>query len=68
MENIIHIADIVAIPMFLVLVIYFAKKKNKIVFELVLLLMVSLGLIIDVCFTIYFLFFKKSKCYLEMKK
>ena len=68
MEVIINIADIVAIPMFLLLVIYFAQKKNKTVFELVLLLMVSLGLVIDVCFTIYFLFFKKPKCYLEMKK
>jgi len=68
MENIIHIADIVAIPMFLVLVIYFVQKKNKTVFEIILLLMVSLGLVIDVCFTIYFLFFKKPKCYLEMKK
>ena len=35
MEIIINIADIVAIPMFLVLVIYFAQKKNKTVFELV---------------------------------
>jgi hypothetical protein len=68
LEVIINIADIVAIPMFLLLVIYFAQKKNKTVFELVLLLMVSLGLIIDVCFTIYFLFFKKPKCYLELGK
>lgn len=68
MEVIINIADIVAIPMFLLLVIYFVQKKNKTVFELVLLLMVSFGLVIDVCFTIYFLFFKKPKCYLEMEK
>ena len=68
MEIIINIADIVAIPMFLLLVIYVVKKKNKTVFELVLLLMVSLGLVIDVCFTIYFLFFKKPKCYLELEK
>ena len=58
MEVIINIADIVAIPMFLLLVIYFVQKKNKTVLELVLLLMVSFGIVIDVCFPIYFLFFK----------
>ena len=68
MANIIHIADIIAIPVFLLLVFYFAKKQNKTIFEYILLVFVSLGLIIDVCFTIYFLFFKKPKCYLEMKK
>jgi len=68
MENIIHIADIVAIPVFLLLVIYFFKKKNKTALEYVLLIFVLLGFVIDVMFTIYFLFFKKSKCYLDMKK
>jgi len=68
MDKLINIADIVAIPVFLLLVFYFFKKQNKTVFEYVLLIFVLLGLIIDVCFTIYFLFFKKAKCYLEMKK
>jgi lipoprotein signal peptidase len=67
MENIIHIADIIAIPVFLLLVIYFFKKKNKTTLEYVLLIFVSLGFVIDVMFTIYFLFFKKSLCYLEKK-
>jgi hypothetical protein len=68
MDKLINIADIVAIPVFLLLVIYFFKKKNKTTLEYILLIFVLLGLIIDVCFTIYFLFFKKPLCYLEMKK
>jgi hypothetical protein len=67
MDKLINIADIVAIPVFLLLVIYFFKKKNKTVLEYVLLIFVSLGFVIDVMFTIYFLFFKKTKCYLEKK-
>jgi hypothetical protein len=68
MDKLINIGDIVAIPVFLLLVFYFSQKQNKTVFEYVLLIFVSCGLIIDVCFTIYFLFFKKPLCYLEMKK
>ena len=67
MDKLINIADIVAIPVFLLLVIYFFKKKNKTTLEYVLLIFVSLGFVIDVMFTIYFLFFKKSLCYLEKK-
>jgi len=57
--DIIHIADILAIPLFLLLIIYFSKKKNKNIIEYILLLFGICGFIIDVYFSIYYIFMKK---------
>ena len=60
--NIIHIADIVAIPFFIYLLYYLAQKQNKNINIYLLLLFASCGLIGNIIFTIYFLFFKKAPC------
>lgn len=57
--NIIHIADVLAIPLFLLLIIYFSKKKNKNIVEYILLLFGIIGFIVDVYFSIYYIFMKQ---------
>jgi hypothetical protein len=58
--NIIHIADILAIPLFLLMIIYFSQKQNKTIIEYILLLFGIGGLIFDICFSIYYIFMKKT--------
>ena len=62
MENIIHYSDILAIPFFIVLVVYISSIKNKSLIEYVLLCFAIIGLCCDVLFSAYFLFFKKPEC------
>ena len=58
--NIIHIADVLAIPLFLLIIIYFSKKKNKNIIEYILLLFGICGFIVDIWFTIYYIIMKKT--------
>jgi hypothetical protein len=51
-----HICDILAIPLFALLTIYFYNKKNKSVVEMILFLFGITGLVLDSLFT--FVFFK----------
>ena len=62
MENIIHYSDILAVPFFLLLIIYISNIKNKTMMEYALLCFAIVGLCCDVLFSIYFLFYKKSEC------
>jgi hypothetical protein len=55
-NHISHYGDIIAIPFFLALVIYFYKIKHKTNFEKILLLFVISGLILDIYFTYRFLY------------
>lgn len=57
-ENIVHIGDIFAIPMFGLLTYYFYKKPNKNNLENILYLFAIIGLIADTYFT--FMFFEKT--------
>lgn len=59
MENIIHYSDILAIPFFIVLIVYIAGKQKKTIMEYVILSFAIVGLCCDVLFSVYFLFFKK---------
>lgn len=52
--NLIHYADIVAIPCFLLLTIYFYRKKRTFIENILLLFAIS-GLILDTYFTYHFL-------------
>lgn len=54
-NNISHIGDILAIPMFLLSVIYFYKIKNKNLVEYLLFIFSLSGFILDILFTIMFL-------------
>jgi hypothetical protein len=53
-QNISHYGDILAVPFFLLLVIYFYKKKNKTIFEYILYLFSISGFILDSYFTYLF--------------
>jgi hypothetical protein len=59
MENIIHYSDILAIPFFIILIVYIAGKQKKTIMEYVILSFAIVGLFCDVLFSVYFLFFKK---------
>ena len=55
-----NIADIFAIPFFLISSIYFYKIKNKNIIEYILLIFNILGFILDTIFTyLYFNLFKE---------
>jgi hypothetical protein len=56
-KNISHIGDIIAIPFFLLMIIYFYKIENKTPTEYVLYLFAISGFILDVFYT--FLFWNK---------
>jgi len=56
MENISHIGDILAIPFFLILFIYFYQLKNKTLLENILMLFALSGFILDVFFTYNYLY------------
>jgi hypothetical protein len=62
MENIIHYSDIIAIPFFIVLIVYIANKQKKSIIEYVLLCFSIIGLCCDLLFSAYFLFFKQPEC------
>ena len=55
LNNISNISDILAIPLFLVLSIYFYKLENKSQLEYVLFLFAILGFVLDSFFTYLFL-------------
>jgi hypothetical protein len=58
-NNISHYADILAIPFFMLLTIYFYNIKDKTLLEYFLLLFSFAGFILDSFFT--YLFFDKKK-------
>jgi hypothetical protein len=58
-NNVSHYGDILAIPFFGLLTIYFYNLKNKTLLEYLLLLFSLAGFILDSIFT--FLFFNKNK-------
>lgn len=49
-------ADLLAIPFFLLLVVYFYKKKNRTDFENILFLFAIFGLVLDIIFSYIFLY------------
>lgn len=59
--NIPHIADILAIPFFILLFYYFYKIKNKTVIEYILYMFSFLGVLMDVIFTYLYLTKKYKK-------
>lgn len=54
LNNISHYGDILAIPFFLLLIIYFFIKKDKTILEYILLTFAFIGLIADIFFTYQF--------------
>ena len=59
-NNISHIADILAIPFFALAVIYFYNIENKSNLEYLLLFWSICGLVLDILFTWKFLYNKKK--------
>ena len=57
MKNLVHYADILAIPFFLLSFIYFYKKEKKNRTERILLCFSLVGLIMDTYFTYNYIFF-----------
>lgn len=55
---IVHIADILAIPFFILLTNYFHRKKNRTIQERILFLFGIIGTILDISFTLFY-FYKK---------
>lgn len=55
-----HYGDILAIPFFLLLAIYFYQLEDRTMMETILLLFSITGVIVDVFFTYMFLFFNKT--------
>ena len=53
--NLVHYADMLAIPLFLLLIIYFYRKNNRTFIENILLLFAVSGLALDTYFTYHFL-------------
>ena len=54
--QIVHIADILAIPFFIMTFIYFYNIKNKSFIEFVLMLFAGVGFVLDTIFTYNYLF------------
>ena len=54
--NIVHYADILAIPLFLLLTIYFYRKHNRTFIENILLLFAVSGFVLDTYFSYQFVF------------
>lgn len=59
LRDISHIGDILAIPLFLISIIYFYQIKNKTFIEYILLLFTISGFILDIIFTI--VYFKNKR-------
>ena len=57
-NNLCHYGDILAIPFFGLLIIYFYKIKNKTTLEYILLLFSISGFVLDILYTYIFLYFK----------
>jgi|UniRef100_A0A6C0DVH9 hypothetical protein len=55
-SNLSNYADLLAIPFFILLVIYFYKKKNRTNIENILFLFAIAGLILDIFFSYIFLY------------
>jgi len=53
-KNISHIGDILAIPLFLLAIIYFYKINNKTLIEYILLTFSIGGFVLDIVFTVLF--------------
>jgi hypothetical protein len=51
LKDIVHNADILAVPCFLIAFIYFYNKQNKTFLEIFLMLFVLSGFIVDSIFT-----------------
>lgn len=56
MENLSHIGDILAIPLFFILFVYFYKLNNKTLLEYFLMLFALSGFILDTYFTYFWLY------------
>ncbi len=54
-NNLVHYGDILAIPFFILLSIYFYRKKNKNILEYILLIFSVVGTVADILFTSQFL-------------
>ena len=54
--NIVHYADILAIPLFLLLTVYFYRKNNRTFIENILLLFAVSGFVLDMYFSYHFLY------------
>lgn len=54
-NNLVHYGDVLAIPFFILLSIYFYRKKNKNILEYILLIFSVIGTIADILFTSQFL-------------
>ena len=59
-KNISHFGDILAIPFFLLLVIYFYNIKHKSTIEYILLLFSISGFLLDILYTYIFFYNIKS--------
>jgi hypothetical protein len=59
-KNISHYGDILAIPFFALLVIYFYNIKNKSILEYVLLCFSICGFILDILYSYIFFYFHFS--------
>lgn len=56
-ENLSHYGDVLAIPFFLLLTIYFYTIKHKTIFEYILMLFAVSGFVLDIVYTCIFLFY-----------
>lgn len=54
-EKLSHYADILAIPLFALLTLYFYNIKQKTVIEYILFCFAITGFVLDICFTVLFL-------------
>lgn len=59
-KNISHYGDILAIPFFALLMIYFYNIEDKSIIEYVLLMFSISGFILDILYTYVFLYYCKS--------
>lgn len=55
LQNIFHYADVLAIPLFFTSFMYFVLKKNKTALEIILMIFVLCGFLLDCFFTYNFL-------------
>ena len=54
-KNIVHYGDMLAIPFFLITFIYFYKKTNKTLLEILIMIFILVGFICDCYFTYNYL-------------
>lgn len=59
-KNVSHYGDILAIPFFALLMIYFYNIEDKSIIEYVLLMFSISGFILDILYTYVFLYYCKS--------